>query len=125
MKDAGGSIIYVGKSKNLKTRVGSYFQNSKNHSNKVKKLVKHLKDFDIIVTDTEFEALLLEARYIHELKPLYNRLMKNPKSYPYILFEKENRYYQMKYSTVASSDRETISFGPYSSKIKWKPLFKA
>ena len=62
MKDSYGSIIYVGKSKNLKNRVSSYFQQSSTHSNKVIKLVQHLKDFDIIQTDTEFEAFILECK---------------------------------------------------------------
>ena len=55
MKDSLDSVIYVGKSKNLKNRVGSYFHNSKSHSPKVQKLVKNLKDFDYILVDTEFE----------------------------------------------------------------------
>ena len=65
MKDSYGSIIYVGKSKNLKNRVSSYFQQSSTHSNKVIKLVQHLKDFDIIQTDTEFEAFILECKLIN------------------------------------------------------------
>ena len=56
MKDSLDSVIYVGKTKNLKSRVESYFQNSKSHPPKVVKLAKHLKDFDYILTDTEFEA---------------------------------------------------------------------
>ena len=118
MKDSRGNIIYVGKSKNLKARVSSYFHQSKNHSKKVEKLVNHLKDFDYVVTDTEFEALLLEARYIHDLQPLYNRLMKNPKSYPYLIFTKEKGYYEMKASTSIPDDKDWIIFGPYSSKNK-------
>lgn len=84
MKDSSNTIIYVGKSKNLKNRVGSYFQNSKSHPPKVVKLVKNLKDFEYILTDTEFEAFMLECKLIKELKPAYNRLMKSPKSYSYI-----------------------------------------
>ena len=84
MKDSYGSIIYVGKSKNLKNRVSSYFQESSTRWNKVIKLVQHLKDFDIIQTDTEFEAFILECKLIKEIQPLYNRLMKNPQSYTYI-----------------------------------------
>jgi len=80
MKDSNESIIYVGKSKNLKSRVGSYFINSKSHSQKIVKLVKNLKDFDYILTDTEFEAFMLECRLIKETKPIYNRMMKNPLS---------------------------------------------
>ena len=81
MKDSLNSIIYVGKSKNLKNRVGSYFQNSKSHPPKVVKLVKNLKDFEYIITDTEFEAFMLECKLIKELQPIYNKQMKSPKSY--------------------------------------------
>lgn len=116
MKDSKGSIIYVGKSKNLKARVSSYFHRSKNHSKKVEKLVQHVKDFEIIETDTEFEALLLEAKYIHDLQPLYNRLMKNPKSYPYIIFTKKKGFTELKSSIVVDEAPESIVFGPYSSK---------
>lgn len=62
MKDSLGTIIYVGKSKNLKSRVSSYFQDSKSHSSKIIKLVQNLKDFEYITTDTEFEAFLLECK---------------------------------------------------------------
>ena len=88
MKDSRGSIIYVGKSKHLKQRVQSYFQNSKNHSPKIIKLVNHLKDFDYILTDTEFEAFLLECQLIKEIKPIYNTQMKNPLSYAYIVIKR-------------------------------------
>ena len=79
MKDGRGGILYVGKSKNLKARVQSYFQSSSNQSPKTKKLVRHLKDFDCIPTDTELEALLLESKLIKKLKPLYNRMLKDTK----------------------------------------------
>lgn len=72
MKDSLGHIIYVGKSKNLKQRVQSYFHHSVAHSSKTKMLVKNLKDFDHILTDTEFEALMLECQFIKEIQPLYN-----------------------------------------------------
>jgi excinuclease ABC subunit C len=113
MKDSLGSILYVGKSKNLKNRVQSYFQNSNNHSKKVEKLVHHLKDFDFIVTDTEFEAFMLECKLIKEYQPLYNKLMKSPKSYTYIRIQME------KGLELASEMNENINelyFGPYTSK---------
>lgn len=74
MKDSRGDVIYVGKSKNLKSRVQSYFYHSKAHSRKVEKLVKTLKDFDFIQTDTEFEAFMLECQLIKEMKPYFNKL---------------------------------------------------
>ena len=84
MKDVHDGIIYVGKAKNLKRRVQSYFQNSKSHSPKTVKLV-HTIELDYILTDTEFEAFMLECKLIQELKPFFNRQMKNPKSYAYIV----------------------------------------
>jgi excinuclease ABC subunit C len=84
MKDSLQSIIYVGKSKNLKSRVSSYFVNSKSHSPKVVKLVKNIKDFEYSLTDTEFEAFMLECKLIKKIKPIYNKKMKSPLSYTYI-----------------------------------------
>jgi len=89
MKDSLQSIIYVGKSKNLKSRVSSYFVNSTSHSPKVVKLVKNVKDFEYILTDTEFEAFMLECKLIKEIKPIYNKKMKSPLSYTYIKIDKE------------------------------------
>lgn len=71
MKDSLNSVIYVGKSKNLKSRVASYFQNSKSHTPKILKLVKNLRDFDYILTDTEFEAFMLECKLIKQMKNEY------------------------------------------------------
>lgn len=73
MKDGNGGILYVGKSKNLQQRVRSYFYPSAPHSNKIKRLVNNVKDLEIRVTDTEFEALMLECRLIREWKPVYNK----------------------------------------------------
>lgn len=115
MKDSQGSIIYVGKSKNLKSRVHSYFQNSKNQR-KVEKLVKHLKDLDYIETDTEFEALLLECKLIKEIQPLYNRLMKNPTSYTYVRFNLQDGTDRIKITNTLDENDGNLYFGPYSSK---------
>lgn len=116
MKDSLNSIIYVGKSKNLKNRVGSYFQNSKSHSPKVIKLVKNLKSFDYITTDTEFEAFLLECKLIKEIKPIYNKQMKSPKSYSYIKVKLHGKYPNIEISNEFNKDDENIYFGPYTHK---------
>ncbi len=116
MKDSLNSVIYVGKSKNLKSRVRSYFYNSKSHSPKVVKLVKNLKDFDYILTDTEFEAFLLECKLIKEIKPIYNRLMKNPKSYCYIVIKINEKYPCIDICSEIVEDDGNIYFGPYTSK---------
>lgn len=116
MKDSLNSVIYVGKSKNLKNRVSSYFQNSKAHSPKVIKLVKNLKDFEYITTDTEFEAFLLECKLIKEIKPIYNKQMKSPKSYIYIKISHHEKSPNIELSNEYDSDDGNTYFGPYTNK---------
>ena len=69
MKNSLGEVIYVGKAKILKNRVRSYFQNSKNHSEKVRVMVKNISEFEYIVTDSEMEALILECNLIKKYSP--------------------------------------------------------
>lgn len=84
MKNALGEVIYVGKAKVLKNRVRQYFQNSRNHSEKVRAMVKNISEFEYIVTDSEMEALILECNLIKKHRPRYNILLKDDKSYPFI-----------------------------------------
>ena len=84
MKDKFDNIIYVGKAKILKNRVRQYFQSSKNHSSKVKSMVKNIDKFEYIITDSELEALILECNLIKKYKPKYNVLLRDDKTYPYI-----------------------------------------
>lgn len=84
MKNVLGEVIYVGKAKVLKNRVRQYFQNSKNHSEKVKAMVKNISEFEYIVTDSEVEALILECNLIKKYSPKYNILLKDDKFYPFI-----------------------------------------
>ncbi len=84
MKNKDDEIIYVGKAVNLKKRVSQYFRNSSNHSAKVLTMVKHITEFEYIVTDSEMEALVLECNLIKEHSPKYNIRLKDDKSYPYI-----------------------------------------
>ncbi|EKQ56525.1 MULTISPECIES: GIY-YIG nuclease family protein [unclassified Clostridium] len=116
MKDSLNSIIYVGKSKNLKSRIGSYFQNSKSHPPKVVKLVKNLKDFEYLTTDTEFEAFLLECKLIKQIKPIYNKLMKSPKSYTYIKVNLNISYPSIEISNAVDKNDANLYFGPYTQK---------
>ncbi len=116
MKDSGGRVLYVGKSKNLKSRVGSYFQASKSHSPKVQKLVKHLKDFDYILTDTEFEAFMLECRLIKELSPQYNSIMNNRQAYCYVRLGFNEKHPDISIVNKADKNDGNIWFGPYTSK---------
>jgi excinuclease ABC subunit C len=116
MKDSNGGIIYVGKSKNLKNRVQSYLLNSKNHSPKVEKLVKHLKDFDYVQTDTEFEAFMLECKLIKQLKPIYNKLMKSPQAYTYILIKTDKELHHLELAKEINENEKNPYFGPYSGR---------
>jgi excinuclease ABC subunit C len=118
MKDSLDNIIYVGKSKNLKSRVNSYFQCSKYPSPKVEKLVKNLKDFDYILTDTEFEAFLLECKLIKEIKPAYNRLMKNSNRYVFIKVKTADACPNFEVCTEAHNDDGNFYLGPYTSRRK-------
>ncbi|BAH06588.1 hypothetical protein CKR_1537 [Clostridium kluyveri NBRC 12016] len=114
MKDSLNSIIYVGKSKNLKNRIASYFQNSKSHTPKVLKLVKNLRDFDYILTDTEFEAFMLECKLIKQIKPIYNKQMKNTQAYCYIKINQ--KYPDIKISNEYVKNDGNLYFGPYPSR---------
>lgn len=84
MKNARGVIIYVGKAKALKNRVSQYFGSPRNHSPKVRQMVNSVEDFDYILADSEFEALILECSLIKQYAPKYNILLKDDKGYSYI-----------------------------------------
>lgn len=116
MKDSLDNIIYIGKSKNLKSRVGSYFHSSKHHSPKVEKLVKNLKDFEYILTDTEFEAFILECKLIREIKPRYNRKMKNPLSYCFIRIDLNEIYPSIEVVSDFIKEEGLFYYGPYTSR---------
>ena len=88
-KNEAGKIIYVGKAKNLKNRVRSYFQSSRNHDRKTRELVKRIHDFEFIVVDNEVEALVLESNLIKKHKPRYNVLLKDDKQYPHLKMTNE------------------------------------
>jgi len=88
-KNADGKIIYIGKAKNLRNRVRSYFQSSKSHDFKTKELVKRIVDFEFIVVDSEVEALVLESNLIKKHKPKYNILLKDDKQYPHLKLTNE------------------------------------
>ena len=82
MLDASGEVIYVGKAKALKNRVTSYFRGE--HLPKVAAMVSHVNDFNVIIAETEFEALVLENSLIKRHKPHYNILLKDDKGYPFL-----------------------------------------
>ena len=88
MKNKDKKIIYIGKAKKLKNRVSSYFGSHSNHSLKVIRMVENVDDFDYILVDTEFEALVLECSLIKQHMPKYNILLKDDKGYNYIKITK-------------------------------------
>lgn len=116
MKNSYGDIIYVGKSKSLKNRVSSYFQNSRNHPPKIERLIKTLKDFDYILTDTEFEAFMLECELIKKFQPIYNKQMKSTASYIYIEIDTDKANLSVKTVNVPNEKHSNVHFGPYTSK---------
>jgi excinuclease ABC subunit C len=83
-KDTAGRIIYVGKAKNLRNRVRSYFQTGREHDHKTTRLVSHIVDLEFIITDNEVEALVLESNLIKKHKPRFNILLKDDKQYPHL-----------------------------------------
>ena len=88
-RDAEGTVLYVGKAKNLRNRVRQYFQKSRSMDGRIEVMLKKAVDIEIIVTDSEVEALILEANLIKKLKPRYNVNLKDDKSYPYIVITNE------------------------------------
>ncbi len=88
-KDAEGKVLYVGKAKNLRSRVRQYFQRSRSPGARIEQMLSKATDLEIIVTDSEVEALILEANLIKKLKPRYNVSLKDDKSYPYIVITHE------------------------------------
>ena len=114
MKDSKGEIIYIGKAKKLKNRVSSYFRNLNTHTPKVLKMVSNVFDFDYIVTDSEFEALVLECSLIKLHLPKYNILLKDDKGYHYI--KVSNGEYP-KITSEKQKIGEGRFFGPYVSSF--------
>lgn len=112
MKNTLGEIIYVGKAKILKNRVRQYFQNSKNHSEKVKVMVKNISEFEYIVTDSEMEALILECNLIKKYSPKYNISLKDDKFYPFIKIT-TNEDFPKVYITRNYAKDGNKYFGPY------------
>lgn len=113
MKNALGEIIYVGKAKILKNRVKQYFQNSKNHTEKVKAMVKNVAEFEYIVTDSEMEALILECNLIKKYRPRYNILLKDDKHYPFIKITTNEDYPRLFITRLFVRDGNKY-FGPYT-----------
>lgn len=114
MKDKHDNIIYVGKAISLKNRVRQYFQSSKNHSSKVVSMVKNIKKFEYIITDSELEALILECNLIKQYRPKYNVLLRDDKTYPYIKVTINEDYPRVLKVRQVIKDKAKY-FGPYTN----------
>lgn len=112
MRDAHKEIIYIGKAKALKNRVSQYFTNIDKHLEKVRQMVLHVADFDYILCDSEFEALVLEASLIKQNQPKYNILLKDDKGYHYIHVSDED---WKRISAEKSQKPGGRNIGPYNS----------
>ena len=113
MKNAAGEIIYIGKAKALKNRVSQYFGSQNNHSEKVRRMVDNVDDFSYIITDSEFECLILECSLIKQHTPKYNILLKDDKGYSYIRVTDEP-YRRLSYALQKADDGARY-IGPYKT----------
>lgn len=117
MKDEGGRVIYVGKAKDLKKRVTSYFRNEQIQGMRTKKMVENISDIAYTEVGTELEALILETNLIKELRPKYNVLMKDDKSYVYIKITLQDNYPQIYLVRKVIKDKSRY-FGPKTAAHK-------
>ncbi|MEZ4701145.1 MAG: excinuclease ABC subunit UvrC [Rhodothermales bacterium] len=111
-KDAGGQVLYVGKAKSLRSRVRSYFQESRPRDGRLDIMVRKIADIEIIVTDTEAEALILENNLIKKLKPRYNVNLRDDKTYPFICIK--NEPFPRVFPTRRVHRDGSRYFGPYT-----------
>jgi excinuclease ABC subunit C len=118
--DREGNVIYVGKAKNLKSRVQSYFKNDLSHSPKTRLLVKKIHDIKLVVVESENEALLLENNFIKQYKPRYNILLKDDKTYPWFCISNEE--YPRVFTTRNKKRDGSLYFGPYPNGKLLKEL---
>ena len=115
MQDAKNKVIYVGKAKALKNRVSQYFANLASHTEKTRNMVAQIDHFDVIIADSEFEALVLENSLIKRHKPHYNILLKDDKGYPYIRLDVKAEYPRFSLSNRIADDGACY-FGPYGGR---------
>ena len=123
MQDAKNTVIYVGKAKALKNRVSQYFQDSASHTEKTRAMVSQIDHFDVIIADSEFEALVLECSLIKRHQPRYNILLKDGKGYPYIRVSKEE-YPRFSLTGKVAEDGARY-FGPYASRSSTQDIIGA
>lgn len=124
MKDTQDRVIYIGKAKQLKSRVSQYFQDTANHSPKTRIMVGHIDHFDVIIAGSEFEALVLECSLIKKYQPKYNILLKDDKGYPYIRLDMHERYPRITLENYIKDDNAEY-FGPFGSRGRTNALIEA
>jgi excinuclease ABC subunit C len=90
-KDKSGSVLYVGKAKKLRNRLRSYFQESRSMDGRIRTMISKIYDFEVVVNDSDAEALILENNFIKQHQPRYNILYRDDKSYPYICVTKNSK----------------------------------
>ena len=124
MRDKTDRVIYVGKAKKLKNRVTQYFQDTLSHTPKTRLMVSHIDHFDVIVAQSEFEALVLECSLIKRHMPKYNILLKDDKGYPYIRLDDHEFYPRL--TMVAKPAKDLARYyGPYGSRSVTKDVITA
>jgi len=123
MKDAEGTIIYVGKAVNLKNRVRSYFRET-GHTPKVAAMISHIADFEVLLCDSNLEALCLECNLIKQYKPYYNILLKDDKHYPYIRVDLKEPFPRLTLARRMEKDGARY-FGPYIGATAVKQVIDA
>jgi excinuclease ABC subunit C len=121
-RQKGGDVIYVGKAKRLKNRVKSYFQESRGHDGKIRVMISKIDDFEVIVTDSEAEALILENTLIKKHQPRYNVMYRDDKTYPYICVTAGDRPRVFPTRTVVRDGSRY--FGPYDHVGKMKSMLE-
>jgi len=114
LKNSGGTIVYVGKAKNLRSRVKSYFQRCPSRQEKMQALVSQIDRVEHIVTTTEKEALILEGTLIKRHRPRYNVILKDDKNYPYLKLSLEERFPRLSLVRKVKKD-SSLYFGPFAS----------
>ena len=114
MKDERGGVLYIGKAKNLKNRVSSYFQIGPHESPRIEMLVNRIHHFDVILTETEAEALILECTLIKKHKPKFNIRLKDDKAYPYLRIQTHDPFPRIEWTRRVKKDAARY-FGPFPS----------
>lgn len=122
-RDADGKVLYVGKAKNIRSRVRQYFQKSRKADPRLEMMISRATDVEIIVTDSEVEALILESNLIKRLKPRYNVILKDDKSYPYIVIT--NEPFPRVFVTRQIKKDGSRYFGPYTDVKNVRSALKA